>query len=225
MMKVVFSPCIESRFAQHENRIESNTRHLQIEVHTIGQEDNQKRFEAIENLIKERPAVSTTPNCGKQFMFLQNSIRNPQFFGRQECMDELDSYFSGWSTAKDPAQSAASQTRSQDGSKNGNADISSAADPRHTTGSSHKVQSVVIHGLGGCGKSSVAKEYMFRRLDDYAVVLWLYADVREKLETQFINLSRKLGMQATESDAREAVLDWVNHLGMHHGRVFNENTD
>jgi GTPase SAR1 family protein len=34
--------------------------------------------------------------------------------------------------------------------------------------------SIVIHGLGGFGKSSIALEYIYRYYDDYPVILWLY---------------------------------------------------
>lgn len=70
------------------------------------------------------------------------------------------------------------------------------------------MQSVVIHGLGGCGKSSVAN------FEKYRVILWLYADTASKLDTQCINLARVLGIKTPESHAREAVLQWINHLSL-----------
>lgn len=78
-----------------------------------------------------------------------------------------------------------------------------------------RMRSVVIHGLGGSGKSSVAKEYMYREYNagKYLVILWLYADSTDKLETQFIALARHLRIKAGESEARHAVLRWINNLG------------
>ena len=77
------------------------------------------------------------------------------------------------------------------------------------------IRSVVIHGLGGCGKSSVAKEYMYpeHNAGKYEVIIWFYADSRDKPETQFITLARDLGMKVTEPEARHAVLNWINNLG------------
>lgn len=108
------------------------------------------------------------------FRFLQNCIRNDQFFGREEQMTRLDSIFS-----QPYAQS---------------------------------IQSVVIHGLGGSGKSSLAKEYMYRRMGRYDVVLWVHADNVSKLNTQFISLARALGIFTHEGQAREAVLHFINNL-------------
>ena len=45
-----------------------------------------------------------------------------------------------------------------------------------------KFQSVAIHGIGGCGKSQLALEYVHRHLTQYHVVAWLHADTTPKLE-------------------------------------------
>lgn len=81
-----------------------------------------------------------------------------------------------------------------------------------------RMRSLVIHGLGGCGKSSIAKEYMYRehREGKYEVIIWLYADSKDKLETQFIALARALGIQVSEPESRHAVLNWINNFGKFH---------
>jgi len=78
------------------------------------------------------------------------------------------------------------------------------------------MRSVVIHGLGGSSKSSVTKDYMYREFNagKYEVIIWLYADSLSKLEAQFIALVRRLGIKAVESEARYAVLSWINQLGI-----------
>ncbi|KAF2261850.1 hypothetical protein CC78DRAFT_535308 [Lojkania enalia] len=55
---------------------------------------------------------------------------------------------------------------------------------------------------------------MYRHFDTgrYPVILWLYASNQMKLESQFIVLTRQLGIKTNESDARDAVLHWINHL-------------
>jgi GTPase SAR1 family protein len=77
------------------------------------------------------------------------------------------------------------------------------------------LRSVFIHGLGGCGKSSIAKQYMYRHLDTrrYQVVLWFYADEREKFNTLFIHLTRQLDIPFEETSAHMAVLHWINNHG------------
>lgn len=78
-----------------------------------------------------------------------------------------------------------------------------------------QMRSVVLYGLGGCGKSSIAKEYMYREHNTgkYEVILWIFADTPQKLEIQFIALARHLGIETTESEARHATLSWINKLG------------
>jgi hypothetical protein len=80
-----------------------------------------------------------------------------------------------------------------------------------------RLASVVIHGLGGLGKSSVALEYMYRHWDAYSVILWLYAGNRAKLDSQFVQLARLLGLPVeigNVNNSREAVVHWIIHLGM-----------
>ncbi|ETN40797.1 uncharacterized protein HMPREF1541_05077 [Cyphellophora europaea CBS 101466] len=90
-----------------------------------------------------------------------------------------------------------------------------------------RMRSLVIHGLGGCGKSSVAKEYMYReyRAGKYEVIIWLYADSKDKLETQFIGLARALGIQVSEPESRHAVLNWINNFDREFLFVFDNADD
>jgi hypothetical protein len=53
---------------------------------------------------------------------------------------------------------------------------------------------------------------MYSHFQQYHVVLWLYADTTSKLETQCIHLARALGIS---EDAREAIMQWINHLSLH----------
>jgi hypothetical protein len=78
-----------------------------------------------------------------------------------------------------------------------------------------RMRSVVIYGLGGSGKSSIAKEYMYREYNagKFEVIIWMYADSKDKLETQFIALARHIGIKTVESEARHSVLCWINNLG------------
>ncbi|KAI9694917.1 MAG: hypothetical protein M1822_000534 [Bathelium mastoideum] len=85
--------------------------------------------------------------------------------------------------------------------------------PSASTFARSATSGIVLHGLGGCGKSSVAREYMYQRINDYKVILWLYADTREKLDTQFITLSRLLGGESGSADyCVQWVKHWISHL-------------
>lgn len=209
MLKLILSPNLESRFASHKTRLESSIKHLHDELHTTGLEDSQRRMRRISDSVTSR---SLPINVSRHFSFLQNTIRNHHFFGRQECMDELDSCLASGSTMNEGSRAQPWPTESVH-------DPASEApawkEPHpHATASSRHICSVVIYGLGGCGKSSVAKEYMFRRRDSYDIVLWFYADGQEKLETQFWNVARTLCLTTTETDARENVLRWLDDTGI-----------
>lgn len=114
--------------------------------------------------------------------FIQNSVRNDRFFGREDVLDDLSQLLSV-----------------------------------RLSGDGRRLSSVVVHGLGGCGKSSVAREFMYRHFDYYPVILWLHADTPEKLETQFVQIARTLGF-ATDTGinrSRDGVLQWITNLGKH----------
>jgi hypothetical protein len=74
---------------------------------------------------------------------------------------------------------------------------------------SPRLPSVVIYSLGGFEKSSIALEYLYRHYDAYPVILWLYADKKDKLDSQFVQLARllRLPIEAGNiNNGREAVL-------------------
>lgn len=79
-----------------------------------------------------------------------------------------------------------------------------------------RLASVVLHGLGGLGKSAVALEYMYQHYDEYPVIVWLYADKKDKLDSQFAMLARLLGVavaNSNDSNNHQAVQQWITDLG------------
>lgn len=79
-----------------------------------------------------------------------------------------------------------------------------------------RLSSVVVHGLGGLGKSSVALEYLYRNYNAYSVIIWLYAEKKDSLDTQFVRLARLLGLPVDSgsiNNSGKAVLHWMTHLG------------
>ncbi|KKZ61380.1 hypothetical protein EMCG_03986 [[Emmonsia] crescens] len=188
-LRVLFSPGLHDRFAKCEEKIKLYTRHLDLQITTAGLKSSKNRDKEMLDLLQKSAAKPNAPPAvAFPFRFLQNCIRNDQFFGQQNHVDKLDSHFS--------AKNSRLSTRS-----------------------------MVIHGLGGCGKSSLAKEYMYLRFDSYKVILWLYADASSKLNVQYIHLARALGFTTAEAYAREAVLQWINHLTVPFLIVFDNADD
>ena len=79
-----------------------------------------------------------------------------------------------------------------------------------------RLSSVALHGSVGCGKSSIATEYVYRNLDSYQAIVCFDAGDRVKLDRQFVQLARHLGFAARGEDAstsRRHVMDWLSITG------------
>jgi hypothetical protein len=79
---------------------------------------------------------------------------------------------------------------------------------------SEVTQIVVLHGLGGVGKTQLAVEYAWKRLGDYNAVFWVKADSPQALDTSLVALCEGLRLLGT-SERKQAVqvktiLDWLN---------------
>ena len=75
------------------------------------------------------------------------------------------------------------------------------------------MQTSVVHGLGGIGKTQLAVEYAWKHLCDYDAVFWVKADSSEALDGGLAALASLLrlpeaaeGKQAVQT---KAVLDWL----------------
>jgi hypothetical protein len=186
--KVLFSPGLQGRFSSCEGRIKRLTEPLTLQLHTAGHIYSQRRendtIKRDQEMMKLLKATVVKPNAIAVVQFPFRFLQN--------CIRN-DSFFGR-----------------QDHVKQLDTLLSPELGTRKTSDKS--MRSIVIHGLGGCGKSSVAKEYMYLRFDQYKVILWLYADTATKLDAQCILLARALGLDVAEGHTREAVLHWINHL-------------
>ena len=83
-------------------------------------------------------------------------------------------------------------------------------------GQCSRMSSVALHGFVGCGKSSIATEYVHRNSVFYQAIMCFDAGDGVKLESQFVQLARHLGFAARGEDAsisRRLVLDWLSTTG------------
>ena len=79
-----------------------------------------------------------------------------------------------------------------------------------------RMSSVALHGFVGCGKSSIATEYVHSNSTLYQAIMCFDAGDGVKLESQFVQLARHLGFTARGEDAstsRRLVLDWLSTTG------------
>jgi tetratricopeptide (TPR) repeat protein len=67
----------------------------------------------------------------------------------------------------------------------------------------------MIHGLGGIGKSSVAREYAWRHRDDYAVVWWLNAQTEDGIIEGLLRLGSLLARGLDQIPDRHAAAQQV----------------
>ena len=83
-------------------------------------------------------------------------------------------------------------------------------------GQCSRMSSVALHGFVGCGKSSIATEYVHRSSFLYQAIMCFDAEDMVKLESQFVQLARHLGFAARGEDSstsRRLVLDWLSTTG------------
>lgn len=77
-----------------------------------------------------------------------------------------------------------------------------------------ELKTFTLCGLGGIGKTQIAVEFVFSRMDLFDAIFWLQADDPQKLEMGFVQIALQLGLQAKDSlnDAaatRDIVKSWL----------------
>lgn len=66
--------------------------------------------------------------------------------------------------------------------------------------SANDVAMLVVHGLGGIGKTQLAVEYAYRYLSKYRFVAFVDAEQSDLVASQFVSLARELGLAEVSSD-------------------------
>lgn len=66
-------------------------------------------------------------------------------------------------------------------------------------------KSLVLHGLGGVGKTKIALQYVIQSRHRFDAILWISADNSIKLTQSFLEASRRLGLTLEKGDSQDAV--------------------
>jgi tetratricopeptide (TPR) repeat protein len=82
-----------------------------------------------------------------------------------------------------------------------------------TTASS---QPQAISGLGGIGKTQTAMEYAYRYRDDYDYVLWVKAESREALISDFVTIAHLLNLPEQQEQEQRRIVEAVKRWFQEH---------
>lgn len=78
---------------------------------------------------------------------------------------------------------------------------------------SQELRSINLHGLGGIGKTQIALEYAYRKLNNYHDVFWIIGVSHSSLLQSFANIATELQLEnVTTSDMEKTqriVLSWL----------------
>ncbi|KAL8796491.1 MAG: hypothetical protein Q9195_001165 [Heterodermia aff. obscurata] len=90
----------------------------------------------------------------------------------------------------------------------------------------HDQQTIlVLHGLGGIGKSQLAREYATRHQYDYSAIFWINAQTESSLNASMVDIARRVGLTVELDESQPAgqirgmpksttaVLDWLQKDG------------
>lgn len=98
-------------------------------------------------------------------------------------------------------------------------------------------QTVIVHGLGGMGKTQLAIAYMKRHRDDYSALIWLNARDETSLNQSFRNAATRISREHPglgymksavsdqDGDASLAVKRWLDERGNERWLLIYDNYD
>lgn len=95
---------------------------------------------------------------------------------------------------------------------------------------SKSVKSAYLIGLGGIGKSSIAREFALTRRNSFDAIFWITADGVAKLERGFVEIATILGLSNSAEFSnpvilREIAKGWLEHTRIGFGQDENSNVD
>ena len=68
-----------------------------------------------------------------------------------------------------------------------------------------RCKSLVLHGLGGVGKTKIALQYVNNSRNKFDAIFWISADNSIKIMQSFLEVSRRLGLTPENDEAQDAV--------------------
>ncbi|KAH7073934.1 P-loop containing nucleoside triphosphate hydrolase protein [Paraphoma chrysanthemicola] len=81
-------------------------------------------------------------------------------------------------------------------------------------GSQDEFRALVVHGIGGVGKSALAQEYAYRTQHHVDALLWVYCETRTSITQSFSSMAVRLGLRGAVPDSHskncELVLSWFH---------------
>lgn len=87
-----------------------------------------------------------------------------------------------------------------------------------TADNSQSPRCVLLHGLGGMGKSGLAMEYIERHRQEFGAIIWLPADNEVKIQQALTEVASQLDLVAKDcSDTvqvQRKVAAWLSELGI-----------
>lgn len=198
-IRTVLCPSFENCFKQSEIAIQRQVKHLELQIQTAEICSSHKREKELRTMLQSSlgNVQQYSMKTSLPFRFLQERVPR-RFFGREDVLARIEKLLA---SSKAFGRQSAEATMGQD---------------RKLINRQAGVSSVVIHGLGGLGKSSVALAYVYRHFHHFKAILWLFADTAQKLETQFVQLYRLLGLGSEDGNTdhcRSTVLHWMSQLG------------
>ncbi|KAI1617986.1 hypothetical protein EDD37DRAFT_676913 [Exophiala viscosa] len=78
----------------------------------------------------------------------------------------------------------------------------------------HHIPTLVLYGIGGVGKTSIALEFIYQQKTSRKILLWISADDPTKIDDAFARAASKLGLHVENADAkrdREEVKNFLEH--------------
>ncbi|CZR51489.1 uncharacterized protein PAC_01365 [Phialocephala subalpina] len=170
---------------------------------TLSRESSMKQSESTNPQTPSTPQSSLKPrNSSSSFQLISNRLNKALI---PQCAVKLPCYFTGPFTGPDPHFQGRLDIL-------GKIDQTFQCEPGTPVEAPETVVTFTLCGLGGVGKTAVAKSYMFSRKECFQAVFWLQADQGSKLDDSFKKIATQLGLEVSDDAVvnKERVHTWLS---------------